>query len=99
MELRELMQEVETTKNERNSIEEEFKGATVDMQSKFLVALGAEGYVDAERITNENLDETFGSLKNQVETIVENQKDLIDRVQVRFALFVEVFVIIQCFKL
>jgi len=80
--LQDLMSQVEQTKAERTKIEEEFKGATVDMQSKFLQALAAEGFLDNERIINTNLDEVYGPLRTQVAEIVENQKSLIEQVQV-----------------
>ena len=57
--LREYMQAVDKTKNERNAVEDQFKGATADMQSKFLIALAAEGFIDSERITSENLEEQY----------------------------------------
>lgn len=79
--LQDLMKQVEHTKSERTRIEEEFKGATVDMQSKFLQALAAEGFLDNERIINTNLDELYGPLRTQVAEIVENQNSLIENIQ------------------
>ena len=76
------MKEVEQTKKERISLEEEFKGVTVDMQSKFLQALAAEGFLDNERIINTNLDEVYGSMRTQVAEIVETQNTLVERIQV-----------------
>lgn len=81
------MRQVEQTKKERTQVEEEFKGATVDMQSKFLQALAAEGFLDNERIINTNIDEVYGPLKTQVAEIVENQKTLIEQIQVGDLLF------------
>jgi len=80
------MKQVEQTKKERTTLEEEFKGATVDMQSKFLQALAAEGFLDNERIINTNLDEVYGALRTQVAEIVETQNSLIEQIQV-FLLF------------
>ena len=76
------MRQVEQTKKERTSLEDEFKGATVDMQSKFLQALAAEGFLDNERIINTNLDELYGPLRTQVAEIVQNQQTLIEQIQV-----------------
>ena len=81
-ELRDYMTQVEQLKKERETLEEEFKGASVDMQSKFLEALAADGYVDTERITNQNLEEVYGEYKTQVEENVERQKQLIENIQV-----------------
>lgn len=81
-ELRDYMTQVEQLKKERETLEDEFKGASVDMQSKFLEALAADGYVDTERITNQNLEEVYGEYKTQVEENVERQKQLIENIQV-----------------
>ena len=81
-ELRDYMTQVEQLKKERETLEEEFKGASVDMQKKFLEALAADGYVDTERITNQNLEEVYGEYKTQVEENVERQKQLIENIQV-----------------
>lgn len=81
--LKELMRQVEQTKKERTQVEEEFKGATIDMQSKFLQALAAEGFLDNERIINSNIDEVYGPLRTQVAEIVVNQQSLIEQIQVR----------------
>lgn len=78
------MRQVEQTKKERTKVEEEFKGATVDMQSKFLQALAAESFLDNERIINTNIDEVYGPLRTQVAEIVENQQALIEQIQVGY---------------
>ena len=80
--LQELMRQVELTKKERVQVEEEFKGATIDMQSKFLQALAAEGFLDNERIISTNIDEIYGPLRTQVAEIVKNQTTLIEQIQV-----------------
>ena len=81
-ELRDYMTQVEQLKKERETLEEEFKGASVDMQSKFFEALASDGYVDTERITNQNLEEVYGEYKTQVQGNVEKQKQLIENIQV-----------------
>lgn len=80
-ELQDLMLQVEQTKTQRNKLEEEFKGATVDMQSKFLQALAAEGFLDSEKHINTNLDELYGPLRTEVAEILENQNTLIEKIQ------------------
>lgn len=77
------MQQVKQTQSECQKLEDEFKGATVDMQSKFLQALAAEGFLDNERLINTNIDEVYGPLRTQVAEIVESQKELIEKIQVR----------------
>ena len=81
-ELRQYMNDVQQTKKEREDLENEFKNATVDMQSKFLQALAAEGYLDAERITNQHIDEVYGGFKTNVAEILEKQQELVDKIQV-----------------
>lgn len=80
--LRQYMEEVNQTKKSREDLEKEFKGATVDMQSKFLQALAAEGYLDGERLISHNLDELYSDLKTQVEEILQNQTELVEKIQV-----------------
>ena len=86
------MRQVEQTKKERTKVEEEFKGATVDMQSKFLQALAAEGFLDNERIINTNIDEVYGPLITQVAEIVENQQALIEQIQVNSFIHTYIFI-------
>lgn len=76
------MQQVKQTQSDRQKLEEELKSATVDMQSKFLQALAAEGFLDGERIANANIDELYGPLRTQVAEIVEGQSELIEQIQV-----------------
>lgn len=76
------MAQVEELKKEREQLEKDFNSATVDMQSKFLQALGAEGTLDAQRISDDNLKETFGELKGRVEETAKNQEALMEEITV-----------------
>ena len=76
------MQEVESLKKERESLEESFKSATLDMSSKFLSALSAEGFIDTEKISNQGLDEVYGNIQKQVDDNLQRQDRLTAQIQV-----------------
>ena len=76
------MQQVDQIKRAREQLEEEFKSTTVDIQSKFLQALAAEGYLDCQKIVGQNIDDVYGHLRNQVEKSIEDQKLLLEKIQV-----------------
>jgi len=80
-ELRQLMQQVETIKTERDRIEEQIKNATFDMAPKFVRALKEEGSIDEERISTEQLSEKYSRLREQVSESVQQQESVLGRVQ------------------
>ncbi|XP_069122186.1 LOW QUALITY PROTEIN: programmed cell death 6-interacting protein-like [Argopecten irradians] len=79
--LRQMMEEVETMKAERDVMESEIKDATFDMTGKFLSAMAAEGLINEESISVAELDRTFGPLRQQVTTSVQNQELLLGKIQ------------------
>ncbi|XP_065667183.1 programmed cell death 6-interacting protein [Hydra vulgaris] len=83
-ELRFHMQQVEQIKRAREELEEEFKSATVDIQSKFLQALAAEGYLDCQKIVDQNIEDVYAGLRTQVEKSIEDQKVLLDKIQAAY---------------
>ncbi|XP_023312721.1 programmed cell death 6-interacting protein-like, partial [Anoplophora glabripennis] len=79
--LRQLMEEVETVKAEREAIESELKSATTDMKDKFLSALAKDGAINEPAISFEILGQTYGSLQKQVSESIEKQTLLINRIK------------------
>ncbi|XP_066247093.1 programmed cell death 6-interacting protein [Euwallacea similis] len=79
--LRNLMEEVETVKAERDTIESEIKSATTDMKDKFLLALAKEGEINEPALSYQSLGQTYSSLQKQVSDSLQKQKDLIDRIR------------------
>lgn len=80
--LRQLMEQVETIKAERETIESELKSATIDMKDSFLGALAKDGAINEPAISFENLGQTYGPLQKQVAESVEKQGSLIERIKV-----------------
>ncbi|XP_057660109.1 programmed cell death 6-interacting protein [Diorhabda carinulata] len=86
--LKELMEEVETIKAERVTIEEDLKNPTTDMKDTFLSALAKDGVINEAAISFENLGKTYGSLQKQVAESVEKQGPLIQKIQQAHSQFV-----------
>lgn len=82
--LRQLMEEVETTKAERDTVESDLKSATADMKDQFLSALAKDGAINEPTLSYQNLKETYGNLQKQVSESIDKQKDLLDRIRVSF---------------
>ncbi|XP_078662086.1 programmed cell death 6-interacting protein-like isoform X4 [Branchiostoma floridae x Branchiostoma belcheri] len=79
--LRQLMEEVETIKAERDVIESEIKEAKTDISSKFLTALAQDGVVNEESLSVGELDRMFGPLQQQVTESVGRQESLMGKIQ------------------
>ncbi|XP_019630118.1 PREDICTED: programmed cell death 6-interacting protein-like isoform X3 [Branchiostoma belcheri] len=79
--LRQLMEEVETIKAERDVIESEIKEAKSDISSKFLTALAQDGVVNEESLSVGELDRMFGPLQQQVTESVGRQESLMGKIQ------------------
>ncbi|XP_077996872.1 programmed cell death 6-interacting protein-like [Glandiceps talaboti] len=80
-ELTKLMEQVQTIKAERDVIEQELKDTTVDMKTKFLAALVADGAIDEENMSGQQLDEAYGALIDQVNSSLESQDTLLANVE------------------
>uniref|UniRef100_A0A1Y1LGS8 BRO1 domain-containing protein n=1 Tax=Photinus pyralis TaxID=7054 RepID=A0A1Y1LGS8_PHOPY len=79
--LRQLMEEVETVKAERDVIETELKSATVDMKEQFLSSLSNDGGINEPALSMESIGRSFGPLQKQVKESIDKQEDLIARIQ------------------
>ncbi|PNF20765.1 Programmed cell death 6-interacting protein [Cryptotermes secundus] len=79
--LRKLMEDVETIKAERDTIECELKSATVDMKSTFLNALAQDGAINEQAISVESLGRVFGPLQRQVKESLQKQEALVVDIQ------------------
>ncbi|GLV31978.1 ALG-2 interacting protein X [Carabus blaptoides fortunei] len=79
--LRQLMEDVETVKAERDVMESELKSATVDMKATFLSALAKDGAISEPAMSVESLGQAFGSLQKQVKDSVQRQEKLVADIQ------------------
>ncbi|KAK7480996.1 hypothetical protein BaRGS_00027811 [Batillaria attramentaria] len=80
-ELRKLCEEVETIKAEREVIENEIKEAKFDMSSKFFAALAADGAINEEALSVEELDRVYAPLRQQVSDSIHRQETILARIQ------------------
>ncbi|KAJ9593455.1 hypothetical protein L9F63_014984 [Diploptera punctata] len=81
--LRKLMEDVETIKAERDTIEHELKSATVDMKPMFLNALAQDGAVNEQAMSIESLGRVFGPLQSQVKESLQKQEALVANIQMQ----------------
>ncbi|KAK3859625.1 hypothetical protein Pcinc_034275 [Petrolisthes cinctipes] len=79
--LKQLMEDVETLKAERDAIECELKSATADMKEVFLNALGQDGSINEAAMSTESLGRVFGPLQKQVKESLDRQESLVKNVQ------------------
>ncbi|XP_078334645.1 programmed cell death 6-interacting protein-like isoform X3 [Crassostrea virginica] len=79
--LRQLMEQVETIKAEREVVENEFKEAKFDMTSKFFSALAADGAINEEMLSESELDRIYGPLRQQVNESLQKQDSVMAQVQ------------------
>ncbi|RZC42803.1 BRO1, ALIX LYPXL bnd, FUN14, DUF3824 and/or DUF1204 domain containing protein [Asbolus verrucosus] len=87
--LRQLMEEVETIKAERDVIESELKNTNFDMKTTFLSALAKDGAISEPVLSVENLGQTYGQLQKQVKESIERQAGLLERIQQAHSQFVQ----------
>lgn len=85
--LRQLMEEVETIKAEREAIESELKSSTVDMKPKFLAALTDDGSINEQALSVEMLGETLGPLQKQVSESLAKEQQVVQSIQAANAEF------------
>lgn len=79
--LKQLMEDVETLKAERDAIECELKNANADMKDVFLNALAQDGTINEIPISTESLGRLFGPLQKQVKESLERQEGLVKNIQ------------------
>ncbi|KMQ85728.1 programmed cell death 6-interacting protein [Lasius niger] len=82
IQLRKLMDDVETLKAKRDAIEGEFKSATNDMKTTFLSALAKDGAIDEPNLSVESLGKCYGPLQKQVRESIARQEKLVAEIQV-----------------
>ncbi|PIK46865.1 putative programmed cell death 6-interacting protein isoform X2 [Apostichopus japonicus] len=80
-ELREHLSKVDAIKNEREVTENLIKTASSDVQVRFLSSLSSGGAVDEEKISNEDLDQLFNGLIQQVQESIKRQELLLNNIQ------------------
>ncbi|XP_076437173.1 programmed cell death 6-interacting protein-like isoform X2 [Babylonia areolata] len=80
-ELRQMCEQVETIKAEREVIENELKNAQFDMSSKFFAALAADGAINEESLSQGELDRVLAPLRQQVTDSIQRQETLMARIQ------------------
>lgn len=76
-----LMEQVETMKAERDTIESELKSATTDMKESFLRALAKDSGIDEAVLSTEALGRTYGPLQLQVKDSILKQQSLLNQIQ------------------
>ncbi|KAH7951242.1 hypothetical protein HPB52_006991 [Rhipicephalus sanguineus] len=85
--LRQLMEEVETIKAEREAIESELKSSTLDMKPKFLAALTQDGSINEQALSVEMLGEAYGPLQKQVSESIAKEQQVVQSIQAANAEF------------
>lgn len=88
IELRKLMDNVETIKAEREVIESELKSATVDLKDKFLNALAQDGAINEPSISVGSIGKALAPLREQVNDSIARQQTLIKDIQTAHESFV-----------
>ncbi|XP_013793109.1 programmed cell death 6-interacting protein-like [Limulus polyphemus] len=79
--LKQLMQEVEQIKTERETLEKDFQSVTIDMKTKFMDALAQDGAISEQAISAETLGEIFGPLQKRVRENLEHQEKTMAGIQ------------------
>lgn len=88
IELRKLMDNVETIKAEREVIESELKSATVDLKDQFLNALAQDGAINEPNISVGSIGKALAPLREQVNDSIARQQTLIKDIQTAHESFV-----------
>lgn len=79
--LAELMEQVETIKAERDTIEIDLKSATVNMKDQFIHALQQDGAINEPVISVAQIGKVLGPLQQQVQDSITRQQILIQEIQ------------------
>ncbi|XP_006825362.2 programmed cell death 6-interacting protein-like [Saccoglossus kowalevskii] len=80
-ELRQLLDQVNSMKKERDVLEQQIKETTLDMRPRFLEALAADGAIDEEAISTQQLEQTYGVLSQQANESSERQDALLANIE------------------
>lgn len=85
--LRQLMEQVETVKAERDVIESELKSATVNMKDQFLAALAQDGAINEPALSVPEIGKRLQPLQAQVQDSVRRQEQMVKEIQEAHAQF------------
>jgi programmed cell death 6-interacting protein len=85
--LRQLMEQVETIKAERDAIESELKSATINMKDQFLKALAQDGAINEPVMSVAQIGKVLGPLQQQVNDSIMRQQSLVQEIQSTHAQF------------
>lgn len=85
--LRQLMEQVETMKVERDVIESELKSATFSMKDQFMAALAQDGAINEPAISVPEIGKRLQPLQAQVQDSVRRQEEMVKEIQAANAQF------------
>jgi programmed cell death 6-interacting protein len=85
--LKQLMEQVETIKRERDTIESDLKSATVDMKDEFLRALQQDGAINEPALSISQIGKVLGPLQQQVNESISKQESLVQNIQMAHSQF------------
>ncbi|XP_017154859.1 programmed cell death 6-interacting protein-like [Drosophila miranda] len=86
--LKQLMEDVETIKAERDAIESELKSASFDMKNEFLLALQKDEAIDEPALSLSRIGQVLNPLQQQVRESVDRQQSLVADIQSAHGAFV-----------
>jgi programmed cell death 6-interacting protein len=87
--LRQLLEQTDALKNEREVIESELQNASFnEMKTKFLRALAQDGAINEAALSAESLGEIYGPLQKQVRDSRARQESLLNEIQAANAEYV-----------
>nr|CAD2192849.1 unnamed protein product [Meloidogyne enterolobii] len=79
--LRNLMNQVQEIKVEREEIEKELKKIRCDMSNDFSKALAESGVVDEQKLSSDKIANLFKPLRDKVESSIKRQDSVMEEVQ------------------
>ncbi|XP_055611381.1 programmed cell death 6-interacting protein [Uranotaenia lowii] len=87
-ELRKLMDDVKTLREERDALESELKSVSIDMKKQFLSAFSTTGTIDSASMTVAEIEKLLAPLKERVKKNVALQESIISNIQQTHSQFV-----------
>ncbi|PAV81379.1 hypothetical protein WR25_06845 [Diploscapter pachys] len=79
--LKELMNDVQQIKVEREKIEKDLKNVNCDIANDFLKAMTESQLINEEHISKEKINQLYGPLKQQVANSIKRQEEVLEEVQ------------------
>lgn len=80
--LRSQLNQLDEVKRERETLEQQIKDSTFDMQVTFLTALAQSGAINEEQLSMAQLDQQYGGYNQRVQASLHKQEELLGLVQV-----------------